>query len=157
MIGDDAGILTPRRVAEVLRTCVEQLIDASGLDLDAAQNTDPVRSLREMMEFIKNAKPRSGSAMMTYAWYRSTPLAVFSGKAAMHLVREGRAGFPLWLSKLTEERLYAICDAKGSNAVKLHQNQGRGYKHDYWPHDEECGGYSIDGFAGGVRTARYVA
>ena len=40
---------------------------------------------------INKVEPRFGSALMAYAWYRSEPLAGFSGQTAMQLVRAGRA------------------------------------------------------------------
>ena len=43
-----------------------------------------------MVEVINKVEPRFGSAMIAYAWYRSEPLAGFSGQTAMQLVRDGR-------------------------------------------------------------------
>ena len=60
------------------------------------QRTDRVRSdevqrrLREVVEVIDAVTPRFGSGPMACAWYRSEPLAGFSGATAMELVREGR-------------------------------------------------------------------
>ncbi len=44
-----------------------------------------------MVEVITKVTPRFGSELIAYAWYRSEPLAGFSGQTAMVLVREGRA------------------------------------------------------------------
>ena len=45
-----------------------------------------------MVEIVNKVEPRFGSALVAYAWYRSEPLAGFSGQTAMQLVRGGRAG-----------------------------------------------------------------
>lgn len=44
-----------------------------------------------MVEILDKAEPRFGSAPMAYAWYRSEPLAGFSGQTPMQLVLAGRA------------------------------------------------------------------
>lgn len=49
------------------------------------------RRLREVVEIINKVEPRFGSALISYAWYRSEPLPGFSGQTAMQLVRGGRA------------------------------------------------------------------
>ncbi|WP_435053548.1 hypothetical protein [Mesorhizobium australicum] len=54
-----------------------------GLSNDAIQRKDRVRSdkvrrrLRAMIEIINKVEPRFGSALITYAWYRSQPLQGF--------------------------------------------------------------------------------
>lgn len=93
----DDGIFAPRKIAETFRTTSEEVARTAGLGKDAVQRKDRVRSdktqrrLREMIEIINKAEPRFGSALMAYAWYRSEPLAGFSGQTAMQLVRSGRA------------------------------------------------------------------
>jgi hypothetical protein len=80
-----------------LRTTSEEVARTAGLGKDAIQRKDRIRSgktqrrLREMIEIINKVEPRFGSALMAYAWYRSEPLAGFSGRTAMQLVRDGRA------------------------------------------------------------------
>lgn len=94
--GED-GLFAPRRIAEALHTTSDEVARTIGLGRDAVQRRDRVRSgkvqrrLREMVEVINKVEPRFGSALMAYAWYRSEPLAGFSGMTAMQLVREGRA------------------------------------------------------------------
>ena len=91
------GIFAPRRIADALQTTSEEIARSAGLGKDAIQRKERVRShkpqrrLREMVEVINKVEPRSGSALMAYAWYRSEPLPGFSGQTAMQLVREGRA------------------------------------------------------------------
>ena len=93
----DDGVFAPRRIADTLRTTAEEIARTAGLGKDAVQRKDRVRSdktqrrLREMVEIINKVEPRFGSALMAYAWYRSEPLAGFSGRTAMQLVRDGRA------------------------------------------------------------------
>jgi hypothetical protein len=93
----DEGVFAPRRIAEAFRTTSEEVARTAGLGKDAIQRKDRIRSgktqrrLREMIEIINKVEPRFGSALMAYAWYRSEPLAGFSGRTAMQLVRDGRA------------------------------------------------------------------
>ncbi|MDG3576435.1 DUF2384 domain-containing protein [Rhizobium sp. YJ-22] len=93
----DGGLFAPRKIAEVLRTTSEDIARAAGLGRDAVQRKDRMRSdrtqrrLREMIEVLNKVEPRFGSALMAYAWYRSEPLAGFSGQTAMQLVRGGHA------------------------------------------------------------------
>lgn len=91
------GLLTPRKIAQRLRTTSEDLARSAGLGRGAVQRWDRIasgetqRRLRELVAVIDGVAPRLGSAMMAYAWYRSQPLPGFSGQAAMQLVRSGRA------------------------------------------------------------------
>ena len=93
----DEGLFSPRKIAEALRTTSEEIARTAGLGKDAIQRKDRIRSdktqrrLREVAEIINKVEPRFGSALMAYAWYRSEPLAGFSGMTAMQLVRNGRA------------------------------------------------------------------
>lgn len=93
----DDGIFAPRKIAEAFRTTSEEVARTAGLGKDAVQRKDRVQSdrtqrrLREMVEVVNKVEPRFGSALMAYAWYRSEPLAGFSGQTAMQLVRAGRA------------------------------------------------------------------
>jgi hypothetical protein len=93
----DEGVFAPRRIAEAFRTTSEEVARTAGLGKDAIQRKDRIRSgktqrrLREMIEIINKVEPRFGSALMAYAWYRSEPLAGFSGRTAMQLVRDGQA------------------------------------------------------------------
>jgi hypothetical protein len=93
----DNGVFAPRRIAEALRTTSGEIARTAGLGKDAIQRKDRIasdktqRRLREMIEVINKVEPRFGSALMAYAWYRSEPLAGFSGQTAMQLVRNGRA------------------------------------------------------------------
>ena len=92
------GLLTPRKIAQRLRTTSEDLARSAGLGRGAVQRWDRIasgetqRRLRELVTVIDRVAPRLGSAMMAYAWYRSQPLPGFSGQTAMQLVRSGRAG-----------------------------------------------------------------
>ena len=91
------GLFAPIRIAEILRTTIEEVARTAGLGKDAVQRKDRIgsdktqRRLREMVEIINKVEPRFGSALMAYAWYRSEPLPGFSGQTAMQLVRSGRA------------------------------------------------------------------
>ena len=93
----DQGIFAPQQIAIVLSTTSEDVARSAGLGRDAIQRKDRLRSdktqrrLREMVEVVNKVEPRFGSALLAYAWYRSQPLAGFSGQTAMQLVRSGRA------------------------------------------------------------------
>lgn len=93
----DDGYFAPRKMADAFRTTSEEIARTAGLGRDAIQRKDRVRSdktqrrLREMAEVLNKVEPRFGSALMAYAWYRSEPLAGFSGLTAMQMVRAGRA------------------------------------------------------------------
>ena len=91
------GVFAPKKIAATLRTTSEEVARTVGLGKDAVQRRDRVRSdrtqrrLREMIEILNKVEPRFGSSLVAYAWYRSEPLAGFSGQTAMQLVRDGRA------------------------------------------------------------------
>ncbi|OWV92784.1 hypothetical protein ATY81_16670 [Rhizobium sp. R72] len=93
----DHGLFEPKKIADTLKTTIEEVARTAGLGKDAVQRKDRLRSdktqrrLREMIEIVNKVEPRFGSALMGYAWYRSEPLAGFSGQTAMQLVRDGRA------------------------------------------------------------------
>ncbi|BBE72067.1 antitoxin Xre/MbcA/ParS toxin-binding domain-containing protein [Oharaeibacter diazotrophicus] len=93
----DDGWFAPAKIAEMFRTSSEEVARSAGLGRDAVQRRDRVRSvrtqrrLREMVEIVNKVRPRFGSDLVAFAWYRSEPLAGFSGRTAMQLVREGRA------------------------------------------------------------------
>ena len=93
----DDGIFAPRKIADAFRTTSEEIAQTTGLGRDAIQRKERIRSdktqrrLREMVEIVNKVEPRFGSALVAYAWYRSEPLAGFSGQTAMQLVRNGRA------------------------------------------------------------------
>ncbi|MBK0022686.1 MbcA/ParS/Xre antitoxin family protein [Brucella pseudogrignonensis] len=93
----DNGLFAPRKIADALRTTSDEVARSAGLGRDAVQRKDRVQSdktqkrLREMVEILNKVEPRFGSALMAYAWYRSEPLAGFSGQTAMQLVLIGRA------------------------------------------------------------------
>ena len=93
----DDGIFAPRKIADAFRTTSEEIAQTTGLGRDAIQRKERIRSdktqrrLREMVEIVNKVEPRFGSALIAYAWYRSEPLAGFSGQTAMQLVRNGRA------------------------------------------------------------------
>ena len=93
----EQGLFAPGKIASALRTTSEEVARTAGLGRDAVQRKDRVRSdktqrrLREMVEVINKVEQRFGSALLAYAWYRSEPLAGFSGQTAMHLIRQGRA------------------------------------------------------------------
>jgi uncharacterized protein (DUF2384 family) len=93
----DEGYFAPQKIASLLLTTQEEIARSVGLGKDSIQRKDRVRSsktqrrLREMIEIINKVEPRFGSMLMAYAWYRSEPLAGFSGFTAMQLVLEGRS------------------------------------------------------------------
>ena len=93
----DDGLFAPRKIADAFRTTSEEVARTAGLGKDAVQRKDRIRSdktqrrLREMVEIVNQVEPRCGSSWLAYAWYRSEPLAGFSGQTAMQLVRTGRA------------------------------------------------------------------
>lgn len=91
------GLFAPRKIAAALCTSSEDVARSLGLGKDAVQRKERVRSektqrrLREMVEVLNKVEPRFGSTLLAYAWYRSEPLAGFSGQTAMQLVKAGRA------------------------------------------------------------------
>ena len=91
------GVFAPKKIAATLRTTSEEVARTVGLGKDAVQRKDRMRSdrtqrrLREMIEILNKVEPRFGSSLVAYAWYRSEPLAGFSGQTAMQLVRDGRS------------------------------------------------------------------
>lgn len=93
----DHGIFAPGKIAMALRTTSEEVARSAGLGRDAVQRKDRIQSdktqrrLREMIEIVNKLEPRFGSALIAFAWYRSEPLAGFSGQTAMQLVKAGRA------------------------------------------------------------------
>ena len=93
----DGGYFAPRKIAVALSTTSEDVARSVGLGRDAVQRQERIRSdrtqrrLREMVEIINKVEPRFGSQLMAYAWYRSEPLAGFSGQTPMQLVLAGRA------------------------------------------------------------------
>ncbi|MGB6116708.1 MAG: antitoxin Xre/MbcA/ParS toxin-binding domain-containing protein [Mesorhizobium sp.] len=93
----DDGFFVPRKMADAFLTTSEDIARSAGLGKDAVQRRERVRSdktqrrLREMAEILNKVEPRFGSGLIAYAWYRSEPLAGFSGQTAMQLVRGGRA------------------------------------------------------------------
>jgi hypothetical protein len=88
----DDGIFAPRKIADAFRTTSEEIAQTTGLGRDAIQRKERIRSdktqrrLREMVEIVNKIEPRFGSALVAYAWYRSEPLAGFSGQTAMQLL-----------------------------------------------------------------------
>jgi Protein of unknown function (DUF2384) len=91
------GLFVPSKIADALRTSSADVARSLGLGKDAVQRKDRIRSektqrrLREMVEVLNKVEPRFGSALVAYAWYRSEPLAGFSGQTAMQLVKAGRS------------------------------------------------------------------
>lgn len=93
----DHGLFAPGKIAAAFRTTSDEVARSAGLGRDAVQRKDRVQSdktqrrLREMVEIVNKLEPRFGSALIAFAWYRSEPLAGFSGQTAMQLVKAGRA------------------------------------------------------------------
>lgn len=93
----DQGQFTPKKIAGVLRTTIDELAGSLGLGKDAVQRKERIvsdrtqRRLRQMIEILNKVEPRFGSPLLAYAWYRSEPLAGFDGRTAMQLVHENRA------------------------------------------------------------------
>jgi hypothetical protein len=109
----DNGLFAPRKIADALRTTSDEVARSAGLGRDAVQRKDRVQSdktqkrLREMVEILNKVEPRFGSALMAYAWYRSEPLAGFSGQTAMQLVLNGRASAVLDYIDAIDAGVYA--------------------------------------------------
>ena len=109
----DDGFFAPKKIAAALRTTSEELARTVGLGRDAVQRQDRIRSdktqrrLREMIEIINKVEPRFGSPLVAYAWYRSEPLAGFSGQTAMQLVRDGRSAEVLDYIDAVDAGVYA--------------------------------------------------
>ena len=107
------GLFAPRKIADALRTTSDEVARSAGLGRDAVQRKDRVQSdktqkrLREMVEILNKVEPRFGSALMAYAWYRSEPLAGFSGQTAMQLVLNGRASAVLDYIDAIDAGVYA--------------------------------------------------
>ena len=93
----ETGQFKPRKIAATLRSSIEEIALSTGLDKDALQKQTLINSkksqrrLRELVEILNKVKPRFGSELMAYAWYRSEPLPGFDGRTAMQLVQEGKA------------------------------------------------------------------
>lgn len=93
----DDGLFAPAKIADAFRTTRDEVARSAGLGRDAVMRVERLHSdktqrrLREMIEIVNKVEPRFGSALMAYAWYRSEPLAGFSGATAMALVQQGRA------------------------------------------------------------------
>jgi Protein of unknown function (DUF2384). len=109
----DHGLFAPSKIAAAFRTTSEEIARSAGLGRDAVQRKERVRSdktqrrLREMVEVVTKTTPRFGSALIAYAWYRSEPLPGFSGRTAMQLVQEGRAGEVLEYIDAVDAGVYA--------------------------------------------------
>ncbi|BCM20954.1 antitoxin Xre/MbcA/ParS toxin-binding domain-containing protein [Mesorhizobium sp. J8] len=109
----DDGLFAPKKIAHAFRTTSEEIARTAGLGKDAVQRRERVRSdktqrrLREMVEIVNKVEPRFGSALISYAWYRSEPLPGFSGRTAMQLVREGRANEVLDFIDAVDAGIYA--------------------------------------------------
>ncbi len=107
------GIFDPKKIAHELRTTSEEIGRTVGLNRDAIQRSDRLKSnksqtrLREMVEIINKIEPRFGSSMMAYAWFRSQPLPGFSGQTAMRLVQDGRADEVLEYIDAVDAGVYA--------------------------------------------------
>lgn len=93
----DHGSFMPERIIARLMTTQAEMASTLGLGRDAIARKDRVRSpktqrrIREMVEIINRVEPRFGTPAIAYAWYRSEPLAGFSGLTAMQLVQDGHA------------------------------------------------------------------
>lgn len=91
------GFLAPAKIARAFMTTAEDIARTAGLGKDAVSRNASITSqemqkqLRDMVEIIDRAKPRFGSDLIAYAWYRSEPLPGFSGQTAMQLARANRA------------------------------------------------------------------
>lgn len=109
----DHGLFAPIKIAAAFRTTSEEVARSAGLGRDAVQRKERLRSdktqrrLREMVEIVTKTSPRFGSALIAYAWYRSEPLAGFSGRTAMQLVQEGRASDVLEYIDAVDAGVYA--------------------------------------------------
>jgi uncharacterized protein (DUF2384 family) len=107
------GLLAPSKIARVLRSTGEEIARSAGLGRDAVQRRERLRSdktqrrLRQMIEIINKVEPRFGSSLIAYAWYRSEPLAGFSGQTAMQLVKDGRADDVLDYIDAVDAGIYA--------------------------------------------------
>jgi hypothetical protein len=107
------GFFTPAKIAGALLTTRDEIARTAGLGRDAVLRKDRIasrktqRRLREMVEILNKIEPRFGSELIAYAWYRSEPLAGFSGQTAMQLVRDGRAADVLDYIDAVDAGVYA--------------------------------------------------
>lgn len=88
------GVVQPGEIVNVLRTTYAELAQALGVSENGLRREDCAVSdrIRQMVAILNKVAPRLGSPLLTYAWYRSTPLPGFSGRTTMILVQDGRAG-----------------------------------------------------------------
>ena len=88
------GVVQLGEIVNILRTTYAELAQTLGVSEDELRCEDCAASdrIRQMVAILDKAAPRLGSPLLAYAWYRSTPLPGFSGRTAMDLVQDGRAG-----------------------------------------------------------------
>lgn len=93
------GLLSPRRIADELRTHQKEIASTLGLTEDSVSRRSRIRSkttqrrLREMVEILNRIEKGIGSPILAYAWFRSEPIPGFAGRTADKLVREGKADY----------------------------------------------------------------
>lgn len=89
----DAG-----EIATVLLTTKADIAQTAGVPLSALRrrggpgSAEAQTRLREMIAVLDKVGPRFGSLLIAYAWIRVHPLPGFSGRTAIALIQEGRAG-----------------------------------------------------------------
>ena len=91
------GLIDPGAVAHVFLTTRDEIAHSAGLPRDAVvrkKRIDTPRTqqrLRQMIEIVNRVEARFGSALMAFAWFRSTPLPGLGHRTAMSMVRDGKA------------------------------------------------------------------
>lgn len=107
------GLFDPKKIAHAFKTSSSELANTVGLGRDAIQRKNRIaaaatqKRLRAMLEVINKVTPRFGSDLIAYAWYRSEPLAGFSGQTPMQLVKAGRVDEVLEYIDAVDAGVYA--------------------------------------------------
>ena len=89
--------ISPKLVAEALRTTKSEIAGTLGLGKDAFTRASQIRAretqvrLRQMLEIVNRVETTTGSTLAAYAWFRAEPLPGFGGATPDRLLREGRA------------------------------------------------------------------
>lgn len=104
---DEAGVVEPERLSDILRVTKGELAHAAGLPRESVSKLARMKTvktqtrLREVTEIINRVTPWCGSVQQAFAWYRSQPIPSFGDQTAEDLVRSGRAEHVLsYLSRI---------------------------------------------------------
>lgn len=91
------GVVSPRLVAQALRTTDAEIANTLGLEKDSLTCASRVRArktqalLRQLLEILNRVEAETGSPLAAYAWFRAEPLPGLGGVTPDQLVREGKA------------------------------------------------------------------